>query len=665
MRNSAGFYSRVGRGMNIKANHPLACGTRKKALLRLSIVGGLVLLAGTAMASISLVDDVADQSLNNYGFSRTQGQGATGSISIGYVSMTTTAQPRGNKDYSLAVQYNVSPTGFVYFINPLVANMSAQSVDISAYAYLAFWVRGAVGGEGFLVGLGNNTPIWFESKVQVNDWLPGGITTEWQKVIIPFEVLAAIEGNFSRATINKIVIVMTDGNLYGAAGGTVYLDDFTFGASPSSVWVDNYNDGANPNACTGNNAAYGAGYTMTYEPVSYTAQAPYVLKCDYSTATGGGTFVHVLPNGLDLRPGTHLEFDIRGLNGNETPSVRLRSNTVSYTVSLSAYATVSNTMYQKVSIPLADFTALSNLDNCDEIAFDETGGYQSAVFLDNLHFVDNSPPVVSAVPTNMTFEGGPVSNGFTINYSGTIAASADAINTDSKMEGVKFEYSPDAGTTWMTIGDDYATSDTKTNYSHYWDISSMTNGSYILRATAWHAGGSVSPALSYSVTIEYGTPTNTPTITMTPTITTTSTVSPTATPSPTITETSTHSPTATISQTATISPTITATPTITPPPHPLPEKNEVRISRNSFNPARGESLDLQVITKSQGKLQVTVYSRLGEKVVVLCSRETGPGIIPLNWDGKNSAGKLVGNGVYIIFVDGPEQQVKRLIAVIK
>ncbi len=177
---------------------------------------------------------------------------------------------------------------------------------------------------------------------------------------------------------------------------------------------------------------------------------------------------------------------------------------------------------------------------------------------------------------------------------------------------------------------------------------------------------SITPTPSHSATFTH-TPTNTPspTISPTPTISQTYTSSPTISPTGTITLTSTISPTNTITPTITITNTLYPTTTLTPTIAADWGVDQVRIGRNSFNPARGESLDMQVDVKKQGKLRVTIYSRTGKKIDDLVNQETGPGVVSLVWNGKTSSGEEVSSGVYIVFIDAPDQQVKRVIAVIK
>ncbi len=557
-----------------------------------------------------------------------------------------------------------------------------------------------------MVGMGNSAP-WFESKVQVNDWLPGGITTQWRKVVIPISVLDGYNPDFNPAGVDKVVFLMQNGFQMGANSGTVYVDDVTFGSAAPDIWLDNFNDGQNPNACQVNNETWPP-YTMTYVPVTYTANAPYVERLDYVAGTGS-TFVHRLPTnngaGVDLSQNSHLEFDVMGLPaGGQCSAVRIHTYPgADHVVSMCAYVNVSDSFYRHVSIPLSDFTALGNLTQASEVDFDESGGYTSAIFVDNLVIRNYNAPLVPAAPTGMTHDGNSVYGGYAVYANASVSVTASSLGADAKMEGVKFEYSGDGGATWTTIGDDYATSAGKTEYGRFWDVSALPFQTFLLRATAFHADGSVSTALQYSVNHTSGTPTFTPTQTpsatptQTPSATATATQTRTATPTPTITLTSTITPTHTItpvfSSTATptisatytatrtatptatpsaspspvVSPTATptGTPTITASPTPLPTLLEVFVGRNSFNPANGETLPVQVVLRSRGALRITVYSRNGAKIRALYDQEAGPGPVPVVWDGKNDQGETAASGIYVIFLDAPDVQAKRLVAVIK
>jgi len=91
----------------------------------------------------------------------------------------------------------------------------------------------------------------------------------------------------------------------------------------------------------------------------------------------------------------------------------------------------------------------------------------------------------------------------------------------------------------------------------------------------------------------------------------------------------------------------------------------VVLDRNSFNPAKGEQVRVTIELASRGRWQVSVYSRRGVKSRELFNQDAGPGFVTLNWDGKDSAGQTAASGVYAIYVEGPDQHAKRLVALIK
>jgi hypothetical protein len=662
----------------------LARGLRsEQAAVRAGWLAALLVLsalASPAGAAVSLFDDFSSQTQNNYGLTRSTD--GSGSLLISFITPATTPKSRGNHDNSLQIFYDISGVVTnVYFID----TVSLTSANLSGYQYISFWVRGASGGEGFQVGLGNSAPF-FESKVYVNDWLPQGITTQWQKVVIPIKVLANSDSNsFNPATINKFVIVMNKTTQFGALTGTVYIDDITFGSAVTDVWIDNHNKGGVPaatNACGGPDFGWGTNFTASYVAVTYSPQAPYIWKCDYSSGSGSGGFTHALPTnagGQDFSGCTTLEFDILGgPGGSQTPALRMRSNTVDYAYWLGFYfpatttARISDIFFKHATIPLSNLTSVANLNAVSEITLDQDASPQSLYYVDNMIVTNRNLPLTPATPSLMTYDGDTVFTGYAIYDNGSVSVTASSFGGDPKMEGVKFDYSGDNGATWTTIGNDYSLSDGKTNYGAYWDVSGLALGAYILRATVFHANGSLStPPLQYNVNRTLGTPTFTPTVTATPTFTPTPTISATMTPSPTASPTSTTSPTPSITPTftptATITPTSTITPTVTITSTVLPggEGAQVLIGRNSFNPAKGEVLPVAVALTSRGPLKITIFARRGTKIRELANQDAGPGIVYLNWDGKDSGGQTVASGIYIIYVDGPDQRVKKLVAVVK
>jgi flagellar hook capping protein FlgD len=106
-------------------------------------------------------------------------------------------------------------------------------------------------------------------------------------------------------------------------------------------------------------------------------------------------------------------------------------------------------------------------------------------------------------------------------------------------------------------------------------------------------------------------------------------------------------------------PTVTATATITP------IADEIRPTKNMFQPARGP-LQVNYGTTEAGKVKVTVYTALGRKVRTLVDRNVqGVFAETVDWDGRNSGGSMVASGVYIIRIETESYSKNIRVAVVK
>ena len=97
-------------------------------------------------------------------------------------------------------------------------------VDLTGYNALSFWVKGTEGGEIFDVGI-RDAEMDRQEKLPANlepieKSLPGGITTEWQKAVIP---LSKILGESSRQS-GSILIVFNRITKYSV----IQIDDMAF-----------------------------------------------------------------------------------------------------------------------------------------------------------------------------------------------------------------------------------------------------------------------------------------------------------------------------------------------------------------------------------------------------------------------------------------------------
>lgn len=94
-----------------------------------------------------------------------------------------------------------------------------EYLDASAYEYLSFWVKGKKGGELFTVKLADQRLIEIEDSAEVGaitDFLPDGVTKEWQEVFVPLSQLGALD-------VTKLGGITFD---FDSPGNyTIYIDD--------------------------------------------------------------------------------------------------------------------------------------------------------------------------------------------------------------------------------------------------------------------------------------------------------------------------------------------------------------------------------------------------------------------------------------------------------
>src|SRR6185503_17954136 len=89
----------------------------------------------------------------------------------------------------------------------------------------------------------------------------------------------------------------------------------------------------------------------------------------------------------------------------------------------------------------------------------------------------------------------------------------------------------------------------------------------------------------------------------------------------------------------------------------VPDEPEGFLSKNFFDPSRGEKVQVRVTVPVGVHLSVRVYNLAGELVRVVKDADVMPGLTVWDWDGRNASGALVGNGTYFIqIVSGKEYE---------
>ncbi|MGA2629562.1 MAG: hypothetical protein ABSG54_05045 [Terriglobia bacterium] len=99
---------------------------------------------------------------------------------------------RARGGHSLRVTAHREAEGFcgVWFDFHPASEAPRRYLDATSYRYLSFWARGTQGGEDFEIELTDEARLEDESerpRRPLRAYLPGGLSTSWQEVVIPLE----------------------------------------------------------------------------------------------------------------------------------------------------------------------------------------------------------------------------------------------------------------------------------------------------------------------------------------------------------------------------------------------------------------------------------------------------------------------------------------------
>ena len=151
----------------------------------------------------------------------------------------------GNAGYAVRLDYDVqNPGEFTYYWIKLGKEATGRSgvtetLDLTEYNYLSFWVRGLEEGGNIKVELHEDTDgsgVFTYGRditayVYMNAYIKGGIIgQDWRKVTIPLKAFAKIS---DRSKMLELVFVFE--NKMGNRKGVVYVDEILFGNRPDEV----------------------------------------------------------------------------------------------------------------------------------------------------------------------------------------------------------------------------------------------------------------------------------------------------------------------------------------------------------------------------------------------------------------------------------------------
>jgi hypothetical protein len=398
----------------------------------------------------------------------------------------------------LKFTYNVPAGGTAMFKLPFTNN-------ISTYNYVSFWVKGDSGGEGFKVGLKDGGGK--ESKRRIEDYLPGGVTTEWQKVVVPFTPF----DNLTWTSMTDFNITVEDP--YDNTSSAIYVDNVVFGRNTGRVWVDDYCDGADNNALNGNQDSMGgdgAEYSFAYDSDNgYRGAGDYCGRLYYNKPFNSwvGDWIQTQNQNAastkrytDIRGCDTFSLLIKGGKGGEGIWLALKDpgadgnpdtsdDNYEKKVNIDDYISGGSisTSYKEVTVPLADFTDPEpDRSTLESMNFTASLISASTIYFDEIYFFDNSTPTV---PSNFQDDGEAVANGHVFGLTNVLTATADTGETDKTLECVRFEYQEE-GTNYWTIIDRVIYDLDDTVYCATWTTTGLSDTStYTVRVVAQDVHG--------------------------------------------------------------------------------------------------------------------------------------------------------------------------------
>lgn len=478
--------------------------------MKIKYITIFLLLIGTHLFSATLVVDNFNDGSDPMSINGGSTIEAIGEVKVKYHPHNETNTALGNTGYCIEIQHtNTGGGSWVKF------NFNS-TVDIKQYRAFSFWIKGTNGRENFNMDLRATGAIEPNFRPNIENFLTNGITTNWQKVVIPTWALHT--NSASRTTIDGFIM-----DLSGAFPiMTIYIDDMTFHDTLAPCYLDTFDDGTDPSAfgIMPSNLEYwdagnpGVGY-------GYDAVTPYgSYGNSHEIDWSAGNFPHpstayiarqlqvrnwsaANPIGQNLKSCNQISFYSKAGTGGDGRRIGLGIFSSAGSEETSSTPFVLSTSWQRFSYDMTTF-AMNIRTNLNGIQWYMvktdlcTNTNNFTFYVDNIMFEDTLAP---STPSALMSDGAAVNNGYNFNKNtNTITVTAQDDSTDNSIEAVYFEFSTN-GSAWHCIGTDYDVSDS--TYSITWDVTSLnTNETYSIRAVARDVSGNTSALTYNNCTIE-------------------------------------------------------------------------------------------------------------------------------------------------------------------
>ncbi len=127
----------------------------------------------------------------------------------------------GDRGRSLRLDFDKQTTGWCGYYS-LLNQIDGEYFDLSAYKAVVFTARGLRGAETFEIGMADRSWMTIGDSVKagsIESYLPGGLSTEWQEVVIPLSDF----GKLDWSQMGSFTI-----NFNRPSQGTLFMDDLRF-----------------------------------------------------------------------------------------------------------------------------------------------------------------------------------------------------------------------------------------------------------------------------------------------------------------------------------------------------------------------------------------------------------------------------------------------------
>jgi len=122
---------------------------------------------------------------------------------------------------SLRLEFDKKGSGWCGYYT-LLNQVDGEYYDLSMYGSVSFMVKGRDGGELFEIGMADKSWVIIGDSLKagpIDKYLPGGVTKEWQEVVIPL-------GNFGALDLSEMGSFVI--NFHKVGNGAVYIDNLKF-----------------------------------------------------------------------------------------------------------------------------------------------------------------------------------------------------------------------------------------------------------------------------------------------------------------------------------------------------------------------------------------------------------------------------------------------------